>query len=311
MLQDISGMAPDVNVNPDEAVARGAAIYAQHILAERGIRGVSSDLKITDVNAHSLGIEGVIEDTLRRENVVLIPRNTPLPCEVHRTFRTKVSSQQSVKIQLLEGESTLPEHCTPLAKAAIRNLPPGLPEGTEVDVCYRFAANGCFSVDARLPGRGKEAKIELERVQGLSDNRVQRWKQLICRDGGFDDFGDAVMGLLEGEETPSETSEEFDTEKAHDVKDTSLEPAVPYGAPAAASETLKNQRQRSSRKRRLVSGSRRRLFIAVSGHIVASVLGLMVGYYILCLIQPQANFLNLELPGLEAPVEPESPADIE
>ncbi|MFV1969089.1 MAG: Hsp70 family protein, partial [Pirellulaceae bacterium] len=187
MLEELSGKTPDANVNPDEAVARGAAIYAQHLLSLSGIRGVSDGLKITDVNAHSLGIEGVIQDTLRRENVILIPRNTALPAEVHRRFVTKQYDQRSVKIQLLEGESTLPDHCTPLAKAAIRNLPLGLPEGTEVDVCYRFEANGCLSVEARLPGRGKEAKIELERVRGLTDTGVDKWKKIISRDGGFDD----------------------------------------------------------------------------------------------------------------------------
>ena len=68
-LENMSGLIPDANVHPDEAVARGAAIYAQHLLVEKNIQSTVRQLAITDVNAHSLGIEGINQDTLRKENV--------------------------------------------------------------------------------------------------------------------------------------------------------------------------------------------------------------------------------------------------
>jgi molecular chaperone DnaK len=81
-IKQMAGMEPDDAVSPDEAVARGAAIYAQYLLDLRGMSTAAPPLHIVDVNAHSLRIEGVNLQTLRAENVALIRRNTPLPCEV-------------------------------------------------------------------------------------------------------------------------------------------------------------------------------------------------------------------------------------
>ena len=140
---------------------------AQNTFATHGIDSVSRGLRVTDVTAHNLGIEAINAETLRKEHVVIIPRNTPLPATVSRRFRTQEEGQKSVNVQLLEGESSLPSQCTPLAKAVIRNLPSGLPTGTEIDVCYSFAANGRLEVEARLAGGGREAKIELERLGAI------------------------------------------------------------------------------------------------------------------------------------------------
>ena len=116
---------------------------------------------------------------------VLIPRNSALPVEVRRSFVTKEDNQESIKVQLLEGESTLPSECRQLARAAIKNLPPGYPAGTKINVLYRFDANGQLSVRAKIEDAGAEARIELERLRGLDDQRVNQWKQVICEDGGL------------------------------------------------------------------------------------------------------------------------------
>jgi molecular chaperone DnaK len=116
-IYEESGILPDQTVDPDEAVARGAAVYARYLLGKSGGRGSLPKLRIIDVNSHSLGLEGVNLETLRTENVFLIPRNTPLPCEVKRTVVTRVENQPSVKVQLLEGESKSPAHCARLATA--------------------------------------------------------------------------------------------------------------------------------------------------------------------------------------------------
>jgi molecular chaperone DnaK len=106
MLQGLCGIQPDRSVNPDEAVARGAAIYAAHLLAERGGRssagGSRATFQVTNVNAHSLGVEGIETDTLRKKNIVLIPRNTPLPARHTERFATKQEGQRSILIKVLE-----------------------------------------------------------------------------------------------------------------------------------------------------------------------------------------------------------------
>lgn len=314
-LSKTSGMVPDDQVHPDEAVARGAAIFAHHLLTLSGKVDSAVKLAITDVNAHGLGIEGVNQLTLRRENVILIPRNTPLPHEVHQSFITKQDNQRTVKIQLLEGESCIPEQCTELALAGIKNLPPGIPAGTKIDVWYSFQANGRVAVRAAIPNVGEQARIELERVRGLADEKVVRWKKVLACDGGYSDFEEALAHIIGQNEGGS----------AHapppPVPLPSLrhaEPAVPFGAPQAAADRLKadfsekksptfttlvaensqpsHEFATPNREHRPARGLPK--WTNLLGHLLASVIGLAIGYYVLCWINPAANFLNIDLPGL-------------
>ncbi len=103
MLRQLSGLEPDHTVNPDEAVARGAALYAAYLLEKEARGGQHAELTITNVNSHSLGVEGLHPETLRKTNVVLIPRNTPLPAKVTQRFATKSESQRSIVIQIHRG----------------------------------------------------------------------------------------------------------------------------------------------------------------------------------------------------------------
>jgi molecular chaperone DnaK len=320
-VTQLSGIEPDNQVHPDEAVARGAAIFAHHVLSQSGSIDSSLRLAITDVNAHGLGIEGVNQLTLRRENVILIPRNTPLPHEVHRSFITKADNQRTVKVQLLEGESSIPEQCTELASAGIRNLPPGLPAGTRIDVWYSFQANGRLSARASIPNVGNHAQIELERVRGLADKSVARWKKVIGRDGGYSDLEEALQNCLselEREQLPAREAAPSPLETSQNYRPTS-EPAVPFGAPQAAADRLKaafseENSPELSTKHAENSGStvnvrvrsfplRRRvrdlpMWMRIVGHIMAPAIGLAIGYYVLCLIRPEANIFDLHLPGL-------------
>lgn len=304
MIEGLRGIAPDVNVNPDEAVARGAAIYAAHRMNVLGYSSAAPGVSVTDVNSHSLGIDGVNQQTLRRENAVVIPRNTPLPIEVTREFVTRTDNQQTVVIQVLEGEGSVPDHCSKLGRAVIRHLPPGMPAGTKVDVHYRYKTNGRLSIDAHISGGGSMAQIELQRNRGMSDGNVSRWKNVVCKDGGFGKFDMALQEIVEEEFSDTEsfgTAQEHETE-AHML---SVEPAVPYGAPKAAADTLRSELSKESepakvflKSVRMRRRNRFRTLVYVGGHIVASVLGLAIGYWILCLIRPSANFLDWNLPGL-------------
>src|SRR4051812_32579124 len=131
MLEEQSGITPDRSINPEEAVARGAAIYSHALLAEEKDQ---RKLQIVSVNSHSLGVEGTNVQTSRRENAVLIPRNTPLPAQCSRRCVTAVSGQRSVVVNVLEGESVDPANCITVGRAILPELPRDLPKGHPVEV---------------------------------------------------------------------------------------------------------------------------------------------------------------------------------
>jgi len=177
-LEAISGIRPDRLVNPDEAVARGAALYANYLLNQR--LGRPTAFSVTNVNSHSLGIEGIDPQTLRKTNVILIPRNTPLPAMFTERFTTKRDGQQSLVVQVLEGETSDPEDCTRIGGTVIRGLPAGLPRGTPVEVTFEYGTNGRLEVRTSVPGAEDEAVLTIERNSGLSDERIAGWRNFIA-----------------------------------------------------------------------------------------------------------------------------------
>ena len=196
MLQGLSGIQPDRSVNPDEAVARGAALYAGHLLASAGGRRRGRTFQVTNVNAHSLGVEGIDTDTLRKKNVVLIPRNTPLPARHTERFATKSEGQRSIAIKVLEGESSQPGDCIAIGRTVVRDLPSGLPKGWPVEVTFEYGANGRLAVEALVPGTQHQARLELVRETGLSNEGLTRWKQPVGEAGGFNTFESAAQDVL-------------------------------------------------------------------------------------------------------------------
>ncbi len=205
MLQGLSGIQPDRTVNPDEAVARGAALYAGHLLATR-VGKTQSTFQVTNVNAHSLGVEGIDTDTLRKKNVVLIPRNTPLPARYTERFATKSEGQRSIAIKILEGESLQPSDCIAIGRTVVRDLPTGLPKGWPVEVTFEYGANGRLAVEALVPGTQHQARLELVRETGLSNEGLTRWKQPVSAAGGFNTFESAAQDVLQAAPPSREAS---------------------------------------------------------------------------------------------------------
>jgi molecular chaperone DnaK len=195
ILQKVTGIEPDRTVNPDEAVARGAALYAGHLLAVRS-SGPAASFAVTNVNAHSLGIEGIEAETLRKTNVILIPRNTALPAKRMERFVTKAEGQQSIVVKVLEGESTQPAECTTIGRTVVRDLPAGLPKAWPVEITFEYATNGRLSVRAVVPGTHHQAELSLEREVGLSGAGIARWKVPVSAAAGFDVFEVAVHESL-------------------------------------------------------------------------------------------------------------------
>ena len=196
MLQQLTGLIPDRTVNPDEAVARGAAIYANYLLASKEQGGPGAGFKVTNVNSHSLGIEGIEPETLRKINVILIPRNTPLPAKATERFMTKSEGQRSIVIRVLEGESRIPGECTAIGRTVLRDLPSGLPKGWPIEVTYEYGANGRLTVQGVVPGTHRQAVLDLERDVGLSNEGISRWKKAVGTSGGFDAFEGMLQEVL-------------------------------------------------------------------------------------------------------------------
>ncbi|HEY2146399.1 MAG TPA: Hsp70 family protein, partial [Pirellulales bacterium] len=183
----LTSLKPDHTVNPDEAVARGAAIFAGYVIRRRD-PNAKPTFKVVDVNAHSLGIEGIDQRTMRKENIIIISRNTPLPAKVTQKFVTKVEDQISIVVQVLEGESKIPSQCSAIGRAVLRNLPEHLPKGWPVEVTYEFLTNGRHDVRAKLPGTSRGVQLELQREQTLTSERIGKWKKVLAAAQGFDAF---------------------------------------------------------------------------------------------------------------------------
>ncbi len=179
MLRRVTGKEPDCSQSPDEAVAHGAALYAAMLLGERTVAG-GGECRLINVNSHSLGVVGIHAATRRATNVVLIPKNTALPCRALRTFCTARDGQRSVKVPIVEGENERPEACLALGECIVRGLPPGLPKGTPVEVEYAYHANGRISVLARVPSVRYSQSVEIQReaAQNLCDLNV--WRARLC-----------------------------------------------------------------------------------------------------------------------------------
>ncbi len=175
MLRRISGKEPDRTVSPDEVVAHGAALYA-FMLGDHDAASSLAQCELINVNSHSLGIVGLNAATRQRVNEIIIPKNTPLPCREVRQFKTAKAGQRSVTVLVVEGESERPEQCIVLGECVVRDLPPDLPQGTQIQVQYAYAANGRISVTARVAQTRQSAHVELERPHQRDLKTLEFWR---------------------------------------------------------------------------------------------------------------------------------------
>lgn len=175
-LENLSGIKPDRSVAPDEAVAHGAAIRAGMLmLAEKG---EPLSLNIRNVNSHSLGVIAKNPKTGNRQTGILIPRNSQLPATIERVFRTHKDDQNSILVQIVEGESKNPLECSQVGKCIVHNLPKGLPARTPIKVIFQYDENGRLTVTVKVSGI--ELKQQITRENKMSDDEVAHWQKVVA-----------------------------------------------------------------------------------------------------------------------------------
>ncbi|HVX15093.1 MAG TPA: Hsp70 family protein [Pirellulales bacterium] len=179
MLEEMAGRSVDHSVSADEAVAHGAALYADLLLQQLGTGSGHAQFSVTNINSHSLGVVGIDPSSRDRVNKILIAKNTPLPHSAARRFRTFKAGQPNVKVTVVEGESELPEACIEVGTCVIRDLPPNLPAGWPVEVRYTYQENGRLQVAAKLVGHGAEVTTEFVRDNSLSDDDLMLWGECL------------------------------------------------------------------------------------------------------------------------------------
>ncbi|MDR0558422.1 MAG: molecular chaperone DnaK [Treponema sp.] len=163
IVKDLFKKEPNRGVNPDEAVAIGAAIQG-------GILGGDvHDVLLLDVTPLSLGIE-----TLGGVMTKLIPRNTTIPTRKSQTFSTAADGQTAVTIHVLQGEREMASQNRTLGNFNLEGIPPA-PRGIpQIEVTFDIDANGIVHVSAKDLGTGKEQKIRIESSSGLNDSDIDR-----------------------------------------------------------------------------------------------------------------------------------------
>ena len=180
LLRERLGRQPSDLVSPEEAVARGAAIYAARAI--HGKRPPS--LQVTSYSLRSLGLEELDEQTGERFNKIVLPKGTPLPATASYRFAVG-GNHQSLAFTVLEGECIDPAECLTVGRIFLRELPPDSSGDWRLTVTYHYSASGRLNVDVRVGNSHTSARLELSRPGGVSEAHLVRWRPVVNSQAGF------------------------------------------------------------------------------------------------------------------------------
>ena len=163
-IEKETGKAPYKGINPDEAVAMGAALQAGIIAGDDDV----SDILLLDVTPLTLGIE-----TLGGVTTTMIERNTTIPARRSEIYSTASDNQPAVEIHVLQGEREFAKDNVTLGQFHLTDIPPA-PRGVpQIEVTFDIDANGIVNVSAKDMGTGKEQSIKIESQTSLSEDEIQ------------------------------------------------------------------------------------------------------------------------------------------
>ncbi len=188
MLEQLTGKRPSKVLNPQLAVAQGAAIHAAILEAKatdghgrlspallKRLRAITT----TDVNSHSLGVEiSDSRDPNLKHHHVMIPRNSRLPCGTKKQFVTTTETPENIVIRLLQGEVSDVAACTYIGDVRISQLPKALPAGSPVEVVYSYDHRGHITVAAKELTGGGSAAVEIAWDGALDKHAIETLRQL-------------------------------------------------------------------------------------------------------------------------------------